>query len=82
MYVVHHDGGRPPPVTVFASDGTEVVELPPHYEPPVDARDARERGLMVMQPPPPGGQQERRPRGLVPKTPRVASNVSSNSEQS
>ncbi|KAI0757359.1 hypothetical protein C8Q80DRAFT_96039 [Daedaleopsis nitida] len=32
VYVVHHDAGRPPPVTVFTSDGTEVVELPPQYE--------------------------------------------------
>jgi len=30
VYVVHHDGGRPP-VTVYHQDGTEVVELPPRY---------------------------------------------------
>ena len=30
VYVVHHDAGRPP-VTVYAADGTEVVELPPRY---------------------------------------------------
>lgn len=30
VYVVHHDGGRPP-VTVYTADGTEVVELPPRY---------------------------------------------------
>ncbi|KAI0063174.1 hypothetical protein BV25DRAFT_455500 [Artomyces pyxidatus] len=31
VYVLHHDGGRPPPVTVFTVSGTEVVELPPRY---------------------------------------------------
>jgi len=35
VYVVHHDGGRPP-VTVYTPDGTEVVELPPRY---ADSRD-------------------------------------------
>ena len=30
VYVVHHDGGRPP-VTVYHQDGTEVLELPPRY---------------------------------------------------
>jgi hypothetical protein len=30
VYVVHHDGGRPP-VTVYTADGAEVVELPPRY---------------------------------------------------
>lgn len=30
VYVVHHDGGRPP-VTVYTAQGTEVVELPPRY---------------------------------------------------
>ncbi|THH12881.1 hypothetical protein EW146_g7286 [Bondarzewia mesenterica] len=30
VYVVHHDGGRPP-VTVYTENGTEVVELPPRY---------------------------------------------------
>ncbi|KAI0697140.1 hypothetical protein BC835DRAFT_785906 [Cytidiella melzeri] len=30
VFVVHHDGGRAP-VTVYAADGTEVVELPPQY---------------------------------------------------
>jgi hypothetical protein len=32
VYVVHHDGGRAPPVTVIHESGTEVVELPPCYE--------------------------------------------------
>ncbi|EKM60758.1 uncharacterized protein PHACADRAFT_133507 [Phanerochaete carnosa HHB-10118-sp] len=30
VFVVHHDGGRAP-VTVYAADGTEIVELPPRY---------------------------------------------------
>ncbi|TFK57559.1 hypothetical protein OE88DRAFT_1651351 [Heliocybe sulcata] len=30
VYVVHHDAGRPP-VTVYADDGTQIVELPPQY---------------------------------------------------
>jgi len=30
VFVVHHDGGRAP-VTVYAANGTEVVELPPQY---------------------------------------------------
>jgi len=30
VYVVHHDGGRAP-VTVYTSEGAEVVELPPRY---------------------------------------------------
>lgn len=34
VYVVHHDGGRPP-VTVYTGSGAEVVELPPTY--PMDA---------------------------------------------
>ena len=32
VYVVHHDGGLPPPVTVFALPGTRVTELPPGYD--------------------------------------------------
>ncbi|KIP08547.1 hypothetical protein PHLGIDRAFT_126951 [Phlebiopsis gigantea 11061_1 CR5-6] len=31
IFVVHHDGGRPPPVTVYAANGDEIVELPPRY---------------------------------------------------
>lgn len=30
VYVVHHDGGRAP-VTVYTSEGAQVVELPPRY---------------------------------------------------
>ncbi|KAH9846637.1 hypothetical protein C2E23DRAFT_898548 [Lenzites betulinus] len=69
VYVVHHDAGRPPPVTVFTSDGTEVVELPPQYE-TAAARERREeqeqgrareqgqgqgavRALPPLSPPPP-----------------------------
>ncbi|EPQ61020.1 hypothetical protein GLOTRDRAFT_69162 [Gloeophyllum trabeum ATCC 11539] len=41
VYVVHHDGGRPP-VTVFTDDGTQVIELPPQY---IDERsDGRSEG--------------------------------------
>ncbi|KAL5518690.1 CHK1 [Sanghuangporus vaninii] len=32
VYVVHHDGGRAP-VTVYASEGAEIIELPPRYNP-------------------------------------------------
>jgi len=37
VYVVHHDGGRPP-ISVFHPEGANVVELPPTYGPrsPVD----------------------------------------------
>ena len=31
VYVVHHDAGRAP-VTVYTSEGAEVIELPPHYD--------------------------------------------------
>lgn len=40
VYVVHHDGGRAP-VTVYTSDGTQVVELPPRY---VDSGGVPETG--------------------------------------
>nr|VWP02574.1 Type III effector protein AvrBs2 [Ganoderma boninense] len=74
VYVVHHDAGRPPPVTVFTSDGTEVVELPPQYESAAQAQGAQgSSGAPVLQPPPPGGPR-RQPRGLPAKTARVASN--------
>lgn len=32
VYVVHHDAGLPPPVTVFTRPGMVVTELPPGYE--------------------------------------------------
>lgn len=32
VYVVHHDAGLPPPVTVFTRPGTRVTELPPGYD--------------------------------------------------
>lgn len=38
VYVVHHDGGRAP-VTVYTSDGAQVVELPPRY--PADRQERR-----------------------------------------
>ncbi|EJD04251.1 uncharacterized protein FOMMEDRAFT_19512 [Fomitiporia mediterranea MF3/22] len=40
VYVVHHDGGRAP-VTVYTSEGAEVIELPPRYnpdDPPIEQR--------------------------------------------
>ncbi|KAI0724191.1 hypothetical protein C8T65DRAFT_797593 [Cerioporus squamosus] len=68
VYVVHHDGGRPPPVTVFTSDGTEVVELPPQYEPPPPGEAAPRAQRPTLD------GQRRQPRGLPAKQPRVASN--------
>jgi hypothetical protein len=32
VYVVHHDAGLAPPVTVFTRPGTLVTELPPGYD--------------------------------------------------
>ncbi|KAI0651505.1 hypothetical protein C8Q79DRAFT_39839 [Trametes meyenii] len=76
VYVVHHDAGRPPPVTVFTSDGTEVVELPPQYETAAGVQ----RGVPDAQgprplPPSPDGQPRRTPRSLPPKPTMVASNA-------
>ena len=31
VFVVHHDAGAPPPVTVYALPGSRVTELPPDY---------------------------------------------------
>ncbi|KAL1952260.1 hypothetical protein VTO73DRAFT_1409 [Trametes versicolor] len=84
VYVVHHDAGRPPPVTVFTSDGTEVVELPPQYE-TAARREEQERGQeqgrgassprpLPTSPPTPGGQR-RTPRSLPQKPSMVASNA-------
>ena len=82
VYVVHHDAGRPPPVTVFTSDGTEVVELPPQYESAAQAQaqaraqgqgSAAEAAGRPAQPPPVGGPR-RQPRALPAKVGRVASN--------
>ncbi|PIL30929.1 hypothetical protein GSI_07098 [Ganoderma sinense ZZ0214-1] len=70
VYVVHHDAGRPPPVTVFTSDGTEVVELPPQYESAALAQGSS--GAPVLAPPP--GGPRRQPKGLPAKMARVASN--------
>ncbi|KAI1797536.1 hypothetical protein LXA43DRAFT_934581 [Ganoderma leucocontextum] len=72
VYVVHHDGGRPPPVTVFTSDGTEVVELPPQYESAAH-RQSSSAGRRPAQPPPPEGQR-RQPRAVPAKMGRVPSN--------
>ena len=40
VYVVHHDGGRAP-VTVYTSEGAEVVELPPRYADNASSSDGR-----------------------------------------
>ncbi|OJT14019.1 hypothetical protein TRAPUB_9429 [Trametes pubescens] len=85
VYVVHHDAGRPPPVTVFTSDGTEVVELPPQYE-TAARREEQEREQqgqgrgasgarpLPTSPPTPSGQR-RVPRSLPQKPTMVASNA-------
>ncbi|KAI0336191.1 hypothetical protein GY45DRAFT_1342269 [Cubamyces sp. BRFM 1775] len=76
VYVVHHDAGRPPPVTVFTSDGTEVVELPPQYESAAaDARRNEQMGASNQRPLPPSPDQRRVPRSLPPKPTLVASNA-------
>lgn len=76
VYVVHHDAGRPPPVTVFTSDGTEVVELPPQYESATQAQ-GQSSGVAgsgrQAQPPPLGGARGQ-PRALPAKMARVPSN--------
>lgn len=46
VYVVHHDGGLAPPVTVFTRPGTRITELPPGYDnliptPSIGATDDR-----------------------------------------
>ncbi|KAI0761208.1 hypothetical protein BD413DRAFT_249684 [Trametes elegans] len=78
VYVVHHDGGRPPPVTVFTSDGTEVVELPPQYETAAgSSRPPPGPGPMDSRPLPisPDGRQRRVPRILPPKPTMVTTNA-------
>lgn len=47
VYVVHHDGGRAP-VTVYAAEGAEIIELPPLYNP--DDRPNEERRRMEALP--------------------------------
>ena len=72
VYVVHHDGGRPP-ATVFASDGTEIVELPPRYiESSSDtARPNSDAASRADSSTPPIQLQERRQVGTMPaKAPR------------
>ncbi len=79
VYVVHHDGGRPPPVTVFTSDGTEVVELPPQYENAAEERRREEderrraRGGGGVQ----GPDHRRRPGGMPVKQGRRSQGASS-----
>ncbi|KAI8995692.1 hypothetical protein BD414DRAFT_435874 [Trametes punicea] len=87
VYVVHHDAGRPPPVTLFTSDGTQVVELPPQYEQARSSTGADQQGAQGMQPgqssriqgprPLPLSQegQRRTPRSLPRKQQMVATNA-------
>lgn len=70
VYVVHHDGGRPPPVTVFTSDGTEVVELPPQYDSAAEARRGDALPGSAGNSTSLGEGQRRQPRGLPAKQPR------------
>lgn len=70
VYVVHHDGGRAP-VTVYADEGAEVVELPPRYVPgstssPSETRSASSREADVNRRREPGA--ARKPRDPPPRT--------------
>ncbi|PFH54750.1 hypothetical protein AMATHDRAFT_72516 [Amanita thiersii Skay4041] len=50
VYVVHHDGGRPP-VTVYHQDGTQVIELPPVYDEGTSAHSTSPEGsVAILQP--------------------------------
>lgn len=70
IFVVHHDGGRPPPVTVYAANGDEIVELPPRYV--ESSRGPSENSSARTGPVPPLQIQERRDTPPVPpKTRRV-----------
>ncbi|KAI0639040.1 hypothetical protein C8Q77DRAFT_1078995 [Trametes polyzona] len=87
VYVVHHDAGRPPPVTVFTSDGTEVVELPPQYEsaaqrdpPSGEAHALAGPRPLPASPPLLGGDQRRAPRSLPQKPSMVATNADASSD--
>jgi len=46
VYLVHHDGGRPP-ISVYHPEGANIVELPPSYGPrtPVDAQGVQQSSL-------------------------------------
>ncbi|KAI0085675.1 hypothetical protein BDY19DRAFT_996576 [Irpex rosettiformis] len=67
VFVVHHDGGRAP-VTVYTSDGTEVVELPPQYNASASS------GATAGVPTPPNTthplQERRQPGPILQKPPR------------
>jgi len=47
VYLVHHDGGRPP-ISVYHPEGANIVELPPSYGPrtPIEARVDQETSLI------------------------------------
>lgn len=66
VFVVHHDGGRPP-VTVYTADGTEIVELPPRYiESSSGAGGSTSEASVRTGPVPPLQVQERRQTGALP----------------
>lgn len=70
VYVVHHDGGRAP-VTVYADEGADVVELPPRYaagstSTPSETRSASSREADVNRRREPGA--TRKPREPQPRT--------------
>jgi hypothetical protein len=70
VYVVHHDGGRAP-VTVYADEGADVVELPPRYaagstSTPSETRSAPSRENDVNRRREPGA--TRKPREPQPRT--------------
>lgn len=46
VYLVHHDGGRPP-ISVYHPEGADIVELPPSYGPrtPINAPAEQETSL-------------------------------------
>ena len=61
VFVVHHDAGAPPPVTVYALPGSRVTELPPGYNfgsrPPSNAgghSPSQPQLALVGEHPPPG----------------------------
>jgi len=46
VYLVHHDGGRPP-ISVYHPEGANIVELPPSYGPrtPIDPQTGQQTSL-------------------------------------
>jgi hypothetical protein len=59
VFVVHHDAGAPPPVTVYALPGSRVTELPPGYDfgrrsPENSARGSQQQPAPLGEHPSPG----------------------------